>query len=181
MKSILSVLLAVGSHLAHADVSCTWIPTFEKPVEEVAALIEERTGKKPTVSCGGGPDYKVCHSCVDRLSDDQWAKVKIMMADPAFRRWHSGWHRGEMTQAESIAGRTGSTTEKVHGESFFFMHRELIRAVNANAAALDIPCVKEWSQLPTAANDSIWPTGMLSAPLKVQRRATPPLKQIKTK
>jgi predicted NAD-dependent protein-ADP-ribosyltransferase YbiA (DUF1768 family) len=158
MKSILLVLLVLGSGQSRADVNCTWIPTFQKPAEEVAALIEERTGKKPTVSCGGGTDYKVCHSCVDRLTDEQWEKVRLMMADPAFRQWHRNWHQEDHSQSESIARRIASTPEKVGGESFFFMHRELIRSVNANAAALDLPCLRGWDQLPRRVDDPVWPT-----------------------
>lgn len=163
MKSnILATLVFLFTAAAHADVNCKWIPTFEKPLEEVTALIEQRSGKKPTVSCGAGKDYKVCHSCVDKYSPEDWAKLQEMLAEPQYRNWHTNWHQSELSQENPfynvIAQQTGRKPVDIHGESFLYMHREMIRALNANAAAMGLPCMNGWSHLPTKADDPEWPT-----------------------
>ncbi len=156
------ITLLILAPASHADVNCKWIPTFEKPVEEVAALVEERSGKKPTVSCGAGKDYKVCHSCVDKYTPEQWEKLKEMLAEPSYRQWHASWHISELDQDRpfwrAISEQNGHKPAEVHGESFLYMHREMIRALNANAGALGLPCMNGWTKLPSAADDPEWPT-----------------------
>jgi hypothetical protein len=155
-RKIIFVLLMVLLHFTSAastESTCPWIATYERPVGEVIKMIEDKTGKTPKVSCGAGKDYKVCHSCVDRLSDQQWDRIRNMMAEPSFREWHTGWHSAEGQQRAP----RGISDEVFAGENFLYFHRELIRSVLANLAAQGLPCLRIPTELPDKASDPVWP------------------------
>jgi hypothetical protein len=144
---------------AHAvDDTCPWVATVGQSLESIQAAIEKKSGKKPTVSCGGGDEFKVCHSCVDRLTDEQWAKIQEMLGDPNFNNWHTSWHNEIFDASKANAAAAGLSPEEFEGESFFFMHRNMIRNVNANAAALGFPCMLPWNEVPAVDSDPVWPT-----------------------
>jgi hypothetical protein len=140
-------------HISIADASCPWIDTYERQIADVIKSVEQKSGKTPSVSCGAGTDYKVCHSCADRLSEKDWDSIRNMMAEPSFRKWHSGWH-AETNGQPAPAGLDNDTFQ---GENFLYFHRELIRSVMANLAARGLPCLRIPTQIPEKANDPIWP------------------------
>jgi hypothetical protein len=141
-----------------AENSCPWVPTLEKSPEEVAKLVEEKSGKKPTKSCGGGTDFKVCHECAQKLTPDQWRRIQWMLAEPSYRQWHFGWHGQSVTAARTQARATKGNFETIQGESFFYAHREFYRNVQANLAAMGLPCIMPWSRLPETREDANFPT-----------------------
>lgn len=147
--------------------SCPWVATANQPLEKIVKDIEKKSGKKPTVSCGAGADFKVCHSCTEKLSPEQWQRIRPMLAEPTYRRWHERLHSSAELDALTN-GPSGVPYKDVQGESFLFAHREMIRATQANLAALGLPCVAPWAELPAKANDPQWPTFRMQKYQKVQ-------------
>ena len=138
-------LISLNIHFSTAHAyRCEYLPTVDAKVSELQGKIAAKSGKGvPKLSCGGGDDWKVCYSCKDRLSKSEWAKVKKMLSLPAYRNWHSSWHAWEGDESQ----RTGMESPKL-GEAFLFMHREMIRSVQANLASKGLPCLKIRKSLP---------------------------------
>ncbi len=147
------------SNYLYAAESCAWIPTGNHSIEQIKKKVEERSGKAPTISCGAGADFKVCHSCEDRLTVEQWRKVQKMLGQSSYRQWHSSWHSNSFTDASTKARESGGALKagEIQGENFFFAHREMFRNVQANLAAMGLPCISPWTELPKDADDPVWP------------------------
>ncbi len=159
MPVLLTLITIVFLNPASANTppSCRWVATFGQSIESVAATVESRSGKKPTVSCGAGDDFKVCHSCSDTLTPEQWRKVQAMLGEPSYNQWHNDWHSFSGTSARERAQQQGVSEADISGEDFFFAHREMFRTVQANLAAQGLPCLTPWQSLPKE-DDEKWPT-----------------------
>jgi hypothetical protein len=154
--------------------SCPWVPTLDKSPEEVAKIVEEKSGKKPTKSCGVGADFKVCHECATKLSPVQWSRIRWLLAEPTYRDWHFEWHGNSVADARTLAQKKGGDEAAYQGENFFYMHREIVRNVQANLSAMNLPCIAPWDTLPSKPDDREFP--VLGATRKA--RALPRCKAI---
>lgn len=148
------VIFTVPSFALSAE--CKWVATIGRSIDEIRQVVTKRSGREPNLSCGAGSDFTVCHSCTSRLSEEQWNRVQYMLAEPSFRRWHSTWHIGSF-EAQRNATTPGMSLKEILGENFLYAHREFIRSVQANLAAMNLPCITPWTELPRA-DDPVWPT-----------------------
>jgi hypothetical protein len=161
LQFLSQAMLAIGIFLhfpVKAAEQCKWVPVVGQTVDFVQAEVKKRSGKEPTKSCGGGEDFKVCHSCEEKLTPEQWKKVKPLLAQQNYRNWHTTWH-AEAVQFSMKPEQAKKMIPNVYrGESFFYLHRQFYRSVQANLAAQGLPCISPWTELPEQISDPEWPT-----------------------
>ncbi|RZA09689.1 MAG: hypothetical protein EOP11_00945 [Proteobacteria bacterium] len=154
------------------------ILTFSTP--ELKKLLEESSlavvAGPQTVACGiPGEDFSVCRACEDSLKPDDWEAIRSILADTKHRAWHYDWHRTfqspqgiddaeaarlkrrKMMHAGESAEAYANRVAAFAGESFFFMHRSMLKMVQVELTAQGKPCIAPWAKLPSSPYDKKWP------------------------
>lgn len=181
IRALLILLLAAlpggasagGYFCGSFDPLTTPAPVLRNVLETASLAVI--AGPKET-TCGlPGEDFRVCRACVNRLPEESWSRARSMLASESHRRWHYQWHRSfkepnaPSSAEQAIWKKAGllkahETPEAFQkrladhpGESFFFMHRHMIKMLQVELTALGLPCVSPWEQAPTDPQDPIWP------------------------
>lgn len=177
---ILLGLSLILSQTAQAASFCGRFDLLSMPVNEVRNVLDKESlaviaGPKP-VSCGvSGEDFKICRACEDRTTPAAWASAQLFLATPAHRLWHFRWHETAknpivpddaeiaklrdwklLHDGESAAD-YAARSKANNGESFFFMHRQMIKMLHFELTAMGAPCIAGWSTLPDGPWDAKWP------------------------
>lgn len=184
-KILATLALALGPQVASAmpgfcgklDLSRTTNTDLENIVM-MNDLQQNRAGLKRG-QCGlPGERVRICSSCSETTSEQQMQTIRPMLGDPAHLAWHADWHllRGSSEPLtapvfakakasglvpESMSfqnfGSTYAVGGVLAGENFFYMHRLMIKMVQLELAAANLPCFAPWSDLPTSVDDAKWP------------------------
>ena len=120
--------------------------------EKHMARTKEFTSYEDLNECGlPGADFKVCLSCTGRFTDDMYKAVKPMIGDIDHIDWHNSWHNEFDKQPR----------DTFH-ESFFYMHRHMLKMLNFELAMNGQPCFKGWDKIPNPY-DPHWPNPNVDA------------------
>lgn len=176
--AVAAVMLVAPAGLA-ASAFCGRFELLEMRADDVLKALETQSlavtaGDRP-VACGlPGEALHVCRACVDKPTAAQWDLAKGFLAAPDHREWHYQWHQTFKTpprpQAEGAKLRAWGLAKagedaaaysermaRFPGESFLFMHRQMIRMLQLEMTALGLPCVAPWEAVPATALDPAWP------------------------
>jgi len=152
-------------------------------------------GKK-RVSCGlSGEDYKICKSCAEAITPEQMDVLLPMLNKPEHRQWHTTWHNlqlvtfkspEESKQAISEYVKSGWLRDEAQanevacspvspqkatshgGESFFLMHREMLKMAQVHLVAKGQSCFKGWPQIPDKVDNTIAPVSNKPSSLEIR-------------
>jgi hypothetical protein len=165
---------------AHAKSFCGTFDILAMKTPEIQKYLEESSlavmaGPK-AIQCGlPGESYAVCRQCIDRLKPADWNKARDFLASYEHRNWHFRWHRDfdkaplpsnaeflriqkRMLTLDREDPAAFSARMKANaGESFFFMHRTMIKMLQVELTAEGLPCIAGWEKPPTDAFDKAWP------------------------
>jgi hypothetical protein len=107
-------------------------------------------GKK-IVPCNlPGDSFQVCRACNDEITPEQMDVIRPMMASREHRAWHGQWHfsfEGPLIQHK--------------GESFLYMHRQMLKMVNLELTASGLACISSWAAVPPP-DDKAWPAPVIA-------------------
>ncbi len=145
--------------------------------------VAPKLGKK-VVECNiPGDSFQVCRKCQDKITEEQMNVIRPMVASYSHRLWHDTWHlvidglvnvgpinptepeelKENFDRAKSLNLLPAKDIElylkklsTTSGESFFYMHRQMIKMVNLELTANGLPCISSWQTIPQY-NDETWP------------------------
>jgi hypothetical protein len=124
------------------------------------------------VQCGlPGEKLQICRACSETVSPEQRQVIQEIFGELSHRRWHSEWHEIRAWEFVSPQRRTellatGNVPmnlaeyqmgSRLGGENFLFMHREMIKMLQAGLTKRGLDCVAPWTALPATIYDSQWP------------------------
>jgi hypothetical protein len=138
--ALLSVLVATAlPNIALAGFVCGNLDFLKMSDQETENFLETQSlavtvGAKP-VSCGvPGEKLNICRRCSDQLSTAEWSYARAFLSEQKHRFWHLSWHENFRKEPA------------FHGESFLFMHRQMIKMFNFEMTASGHGCLAPWSR-----------------------------------
>lgn len=174
---LLTVVSGMGWTFDLRSMCSTSMPTLEG-IRHILGVLGPLAGEDRK-QCGlPGEDFKVCLSCTDLISKEQMQAIRPMLASESHRDWHFNWHwirwkwaapettdsqrrkwiaEGWVKDQDSMkAHQLETVQDNVSGEDFFFMHREMIKMVQAKLVMSNLPCISGWQTLPDQVDESVY-------------------------
>ena len=138
-------------------------------------------GRDPNRSmrCGlPGERLPICSACENDFPESALSIVRPILGEKSHVDWHAKWHKIRTNQTKIHAelyaklqarGLVPQNLERdeffevygfggrLAGESFFYMHRMMIKMLQFELSMRGLPCVAPWTKLPESIDDAIWP------------------------
>lgn len=177
--AVFVAVVLIAPAVSAASAFCGRFEILEMRADDVLKALDIQSlavtaGARP-LACGlPGEALQVCRACVDKPTAAQWDLAKGFLASPDHREWHYQWHQTFKTpatpgnewsrlrswglaKAGEDAAAYADRMARFPGESFLFMHRQMIRMLQQEMTALGLPCVAPWASVPEKALDPVWP------------------------
>ncbi len=185
MRKIVLIFLLLASHYSHAQSVCGSLNLFAENHKESSfpkqflelyspyGIADETQAGVCKVQ--GESDWNICRGCSDTWRTGQLESVMPMLKSWSHRYWHLYWHNSfndgiqltdsEFEKIKSMGHALSQETKSEYlarneahwGESFFFMHRQMIKMLYFELSFNGQACIAPWSEVPNDPLDRNWP------------------------